>query len=311
MNRSHFLTATSATLAALFPGIAHAQPVEPAPPESSPAPTPSPPPEPTPLPTSIELDDLVAAIPGSTAVYVRLANGTIPVAIDATTRYATASVIKVLIMATAYTAYDQGDATPNTRVPFNRGDIVGGSEIFGRSRIGEEYPMSAMVRAMIQYSDNAASNALISFFGTGKINEIGQLIGLQATTMARRFGCCPDGVPNLNRSTARDMGELLYAIEIGLRDGVPRLLSPQSCQAMIDMMLGQEDREKIPAGLPRGVRVANKTGEIERVRNDVAIVDPYGARPFVLAILTKDVRNYRQTIAGMRQIAQRVYEAVQ
>lgn len=39
---------------------------------------------------------------------------------------------------------------------------------------------------------------------------------------------------------------------------------------MIDLMLGQQRRSKIPAGLPSQISVANKTGESPGVENDSA-----------------------------------------
>jgi len=41
-------------------------------------------------------------------------------------------------------------------------------------------------------------------------------------------------------------------------------------------------------------------GEIDGVRNDCAIVDPYGDSPYILVVLTRELRN---TAAGDRGIA--------
>jgi len=55
---------------------------------------------------------------------------------------------------------------------------------------------------------------------------------------------------------------------------------------MLDVLLAQEFNDKIPAGVPRGVRVAHKTGEITAHSHDAAIVYPPGTRPYVLVVLT-------------------------
>ena len=49
--------------------------------------------------------------------------------------------------------------------------------------------------------------------------------------------------------------------------------------------------------------VANKTGAIDYTRNDVAIVDPFGNSPFVLAIMTERVGSYDGVYLGMRSLA--------
>ena len=113
-----------------------------------------------------------------------------------------------------------------------------------------------------------------------------------------------------NLSTPHDMGALLYQIERGSHEAIRTIASPQSCRAMIDLMYQQEDRDKIPRGLPKGTPVANKTGEIDGTRNDVAIVDPFGEAPYVLTVLTKEVRDYSQTLSAIRRIARAVNGAL-
>jgi beta-lactamase class A len=55
-------------------------------------------------------------------------------------------------------------------------------------------------------------------------------------------------------------------------------------------MLGQKYREMIPAGIKRHVPIANKTGELDNVRSDAAIVDPRGEAPYILVILTRHLQ---------------------
>jgi beta-lactamase class A len=109
-----------------------------------------------------------------------------------------------------------------------------------------------------------------------------------------------------NLTTARVMASLLYQIERGAHEAVPTVASPRSCRQMVDIMLHQEDRDKIVRGLPKGVPVANKTGEIDGVRNDVAIVDPYGDAPYVLSVLTKDLNDFSNGVIAIRRIAKAV-----
>jgi beta-lactamase class A len=60
---------------------------------------------------------------------------------------------------------------------------------------------------------------------------------------------------------------------------------------MLDVLLAQEFNDKIPAGVPKGVRVAHKTGEITAHSHDAAIVYPPGRRPYVLVVLTGGIAN--------------------
>ena len=121
---------------------------------------------------AIPLADLIATIPGTTSVYVRTMDERAPLAsVRVNEPFSAASTIKLAIMLTAYKAYESGTATPHTLVKVNPGDLVGGSPSLGYARIGQRYPLAFLIKAMIQQSDNGASNMLISHFGFAKINE--------------------------------------------------------------------------------------------------------------------------------------------
>jgi beta-lactamase class A len=164
---------------------------------------------------------------------------------------------------------------------------------------------------MITVSDNTAANTLITEFGFDLINQTAHRVGLQRTQLRRHFLDTFAIVRHIqNLTTARDMGMLLYQIERGAREGLTTVASPVSCRRMIDILLQQEDREKIAQGLPPGVPLANKTGEITGVRNDVGIVDPYGDTPYVLAILTKDLDDYSDGVGAIVSITRDVHHAM-
>lgn len=249
-----------------------------------------------------DVASVVARIPGTTGVYARTMGEDPPlVAVRPDEAFASASVIKLAIMAAAYRAFDAGTAAPGDSVKLRAADLIGGSDVLAGARPGQTYTLDALIRAMIRVSDNSASNALISAFGFEAINGAMRDAGLTGTRLARHFA---DVVPawrrSLNQTTPRDMGTLLYGIERGAREGLDTIAKSASCRAMIDVLLGQEDKTKIASGLPAGTPCANKTGEIDGVRNDCAIVDPYGDTPYVLVVLTRELRD---TAAGNRGIA--------
>jgi len=251
---------------------------------------------------TIDLEDLVARIPGITGVYARTMDGSPPLsAIRAGEPFAAASIIKLTIMLTAFRAFDAGTASPGDLVTVHESDLVGGSEMLASARPGSSYRMNDLIHGMIRLSDNSASNALITAFGFATIARTLTACGLHGTALRRHFAAVvAPGRVSLNVTTPRDIGWLLYEIERGAREGLDTVAKSASCRAMIDVLLGQEDRTKIPAGLPPGTPCANKTGEITQVRNDGAIVDPYGDTPYVLVVLTRELDD---TTAGNRGIA--------
>jgi len=261
---------------------------------------------------TIPVADLVAGFPGIIGIYCRTLTPAPPlVSVRANERFAAASIIKLPIMLTAYRAYERKTASPDEYVTLLPGDITEGAPILGDAHSGQRWPIGVLVNAMIKYSDNIASNALISHFGFTAINETIRNAGMTKTLLARHFaGEVPPGRRNLNVTTPQDIGVLLYEIERGAHEGIPTVASPESCRAMVQTMLGQQYREMIPAGVKRHVPIANKTGELDNVRSDAAIVDPLSEAPYILVLLTRDLDYPGLAYGEVAEFAQRIDNAM-
>jgi len=94
-----------------------------------------------------------------------------------------------------------------------------------------------------------------------------------------------------NRGTPRDVAELLAMVVEG------RCASGRSCALMVEVLSRQEWTTRIPAGLPPGLRIANKTGSVAGTVNDAAIVYPPAGRPFVMVVFCKGLSYAAQTAA--------------
>jgi beta-lactamase class A len=256
----------------------------------------------------VVVSDLVERFPGTIGIYCRTLTAAPPVvAVHAAERFPAASIIKLTVMLTVYRAYEKRTASPDEYVTLLPGDITEGAPILGDAHSGQRWPIGVLVDAMIKYSDNIASNALISHFGFATINAVIASAGMTGTVLARHFsGDVPPGIPNHNVTTPRDIGTLLYEIERGAHEGIPTVASPASCRAMIRTMLGQAYREMIPAGVKRHVPIANKTGELDYVRSDAAIVDPLSDSPYVLVILTQDLEYPGLAYGAIAEVAERI-----
>ncbi len=109
-----------------------------------------------------------------------------------------------------------------------------------------------------------------------------------------------------NRCSPRDMARLLAMLAQN------RCASAPSCRLMLEVMTQQEWREKIPAGLPQGLRVANKTGGVSGTSNDAAIVfTPTGA-PVVMVVFWKSLDQQAKECAdeAIAAVAGLLYEHV-
>ena len=262
------------------------------------------------------LDELlrpaIQSIPGNVGVYARtMANGPALYAYNAAVSFPSASTIKTLIMLTAFKAAERDPTAMQKRITFRAADRIGGSEFMANASDGERFTVHELITPMIQVSDNTASNMLITHFGFDTINAVTRRAGLHHTTLRRHFLDTAALLRHMdNRTTPADMARLLYEIERGAREGIATVASSISCRRMITIMLGQTDRDTIPRLLPASVPVANKTGELSRSRSDVAIVDPFGDSPFVLAVFTSGLDAPGQAYSGIARISRVIYGRV-
>lgn len=254
----------------------------------------------------------IEKIPGIVGVFARTMAGGAPLfSYNADLDFPSASTIKLVIMLAAFDAAARYPGAMSQRIRYRAGERIGGSDFLAGQRDGSYFTVAQLLEPMIQVSDNTASNLLITHFGFDEINRVARHAGMRQTHLRRHFLDAAAIVHHHdNRTTPRDMAHLLFQIERGAREGLPTVASPSACRRMIRILLGQTDRDKIPAGLPRAVACANKTGEVDGVRNDVAIVEPFGDSPYVLSVFTKQLNDYARGSRGIAHISRQIYGAV-
>ena len=153
-------------------------------------------------------------------------------------------------------------------------------------RIGQRVPVDTLLWHMITRSSNFATNILIELVGAPSVTRTMRSLGAQRIQVLRGVEDGKAFEKGLNNTTsARDLAIILRAIEEG------RAAPPDATRQMREILLAQEFNEKIPAGLPAGVKVAHKTGEITAHSHDAAIVYPPGRSPYVLVVLTRGIQD--------------------
>ena len=153
-------------------------------------------------------------------------------------------------------------------------------------RLGETMTVTELIYQMITVSSNLATNLLIDYLGADAIQQTVDSLGAPGMRVLR-------GVEDLkafdlglsNETTAAALARLMEVIMLG------QAVDPTADRSMVDVMLDAAFNEMIPAGLPDGVRVAHKTGQITRIHHDAAIVYPPDAEPYVLVILIEGLED--------------------
>ena len=104
-----------------------------------------------------------------------------------------------------------------------------------------------------------------------------------------------------NHTSVEDCGAILEKIYEGT------CISQEASEEMLELLLGQQNVTKIPAGLPEGVEVANKTGETEESQHDAAII--FGEETdYILCVMSAEWSVSSQAVETIQTISQVVYE---
>lgn len=241
------------------------------------------------------IDSLAAAVPGAEVAVAFMDLGSSDTLFrNADVVYHAASTMKIPVMMEILRSSEAG------RLPLDQeilvvnqfASIVDGSpyaidddsDTAIYSRIGERFTVRELMRRMIVYSSNLATNALIALVGAEQVNAMAANLGARNTRVLRGVQDLKAFEAGMNNTlTARDLGVLLRSVE----DRVA--VSPTAAVAMRDLLLAEEGNRRIRAGVPAGVPVASKTGEITAHYHDSAIVYPPGRRPYVLVVLTRGI----------------------
>jgi beta-lactamase class A len=258
----------------------------------------------------------IAEVPGArVAVVLHDLRDRFFVGIAEDSTFHAASTMKVPVMIELFRQVDAGHLSldQSLLVVNSFGSIVDGSnyrldagddsDSSLYAMIGKRVPIRDLIEHMITRSSNLATNTLIPVAGASNANATAHALG---ATHMRVLRGVEDGkafaLGMNNTTTASDLTALLLAIERGTA------ASRSSCDAMRSILLREIYSGDIPAGLPPGTPVAQKTGSITGVLHDAAIVYPPGRTPYVLVVLTANIAEEPVAKALTTDISRMVWE---
>lgn len=200
-------------------------------------------------------------------------------------RMQAASLIKLYIMGAVYENYDSLAAQ------------------YGRENL------DANLRAMITVSDNDAANALTGYLGGGDssagmqaVNDYCSMNGYMNTHMGRLL--LQSNQYDDNYTSAADCGHFLKMVYDGWMEGNDRE------SAMFELLAAQQRRNKIPAQMPSGVSVANKTGELADVENDAGIIY-YSDNDLVIVFMSENLSQAGAAQTTIASLSRQIYDYYQ
>lgn len=197
-----------------------------------------------------------------------------------------ASLIKTFVMAAVYDQIEAGN-------------------------LKESRELNHLLELMITVSDNEAYNELMRRLGGGdfitgcqRVNQYLEREGYENTEVHHTLhpsssASLGDGGSNL--TSVKDCGKLLERIYYG------DCVSETASVKMLKWLCRQQTDWKIPAGIPKGIQIANKTGETDTCQHDIAIV--YApSTTYLLCVMSCELLSENEGISRIQQLSDQVYE---
>lgn len=204
-------------------------------------------------------------------------------AIDADRPVPTASVIKLVVLFEALKQIQEGRVHFSDVLTLTKDNQVGGSGVLGLFDVPLTLTLRDALTMMVVVSDNTGTNLAIDHLGLENIDARIAPMGLHDTWLYKKvFKPATGSVPadqkiyGLGKTTAREMASVMRRfatcdLNASESPAAPTADDRKLCDAALDMLKNQSDNNSIPR-LLSGTVVANKTGALDEVRNDVGIV---------------------------------------
>jgi beta-lactamase class A len=170
--------------------------------------------------------------------------------------------------------------------------------------VGQTRTLDQLCDLMVTVSSNFATNLLIQKLGIDNIRAT--VTSLHADGMDIKRGVEDQKAFDKglnNTTTAHGLVTLLVAIANG------KAVDSDSSAKMVEILERQKHNEGIPAGVPKNIWVAHKTGEITKIHHDAGIV--YAERPFVIVVLVRGIEDFDQSSALIAGVTHDLYQASQ
>ena len=207
------------------------------------------------------------------------------------TAFHAASTFKLPLNLYLYREASQDRLNLNEKLFFAPKHLEGGTGILQRQKTGGRYTIARLSALSIIYSDNVATNILLERLGRRQVKNFMRSLGGKRVSDTANI-TCPFDLALYMRET----------LDFSRSQAVDSKL-------LLNLLFDSRYKERLPAPLPQGIKVANKIGTWppEHTYNDVAYV-VHPERPYILAVTSRDTPGYNEALPVIRHLSQMVYD---
>ena len=220
------------------------------------------------------LDRGAAALDGSAGLIALDAGGGVLYERGADAAYPAASVIKIPILMTVHADASEGRLSLDERLAV--GEHLPGTGVLGWIPGVADLTIRDHTTLMTIVSDNTSTNRVMERIGVERIAERMREWGCVGTKLQRKmfdFEAADRGLDNV--ATPRELAGLLLRLVRG------ELVDRATSDAVLAVLEATQDDALIRRYLPARTKVAHKTGSLEKVRNDAAVIWGSSDRPVI------------------------------
>jgi beta-lactamase class A len=212
-----------------------------------------------------------------------------------------ASSIKIAVLAELYRQAQQGKLKLTDIYTVQKSDLVPDSDITNGLTPGvTRVTLRDLATMMVAVSDNGATNVLIGRVGIENVNALLDSLNLPHTRLRRKMmdvKAAAEGRENV--STPREMMMLLEALYGG------KVLDKEMTDDFFSV-LSTHKESSIPRDLPASLKIANKPGELEGVRNDSGVIFLEN-HPYILCVMTTYLHDERDGKEAISKVSLAVF----
>jgi beta-lactamase class A len=195
-------------------------------------------------------------------------------------RFAMCSTFKFLAAAFVLARVDRGQESLSRMIVVPRTYLLPNSPVTGAHAGAPGLSMGALCQAAVTRSDNAAANLMLdSFGGPAALTAYLRRLGDPITRLDRHE-------PEMNYVRPGDMRDTTTPVAMaGLLAKVvlgTALSGASRAQITAWLEAATTGTKRLRAGIPAGWRAGDKTGTVDGVSNDIAVIWPPGRAPIIV-----------------------------